>query len=129
MGVRVSGMRELRIDLETLPARAEKEFPRIVSKGALNVKTDWRARWDAIKRPATHIPHVVSGIGYDTDDAPPRWSAQIGVASTNSQAALAHLLEYGSLNNPPYPGGQDALDAEAPRFEKAIADAAEGLLE
>lgn len=127
MGVR--GLREFVHDLETLPARAEKAFPKVVSKGALKIKTDWRARWDAIKHPPTHIPHLVSGIGYDTDDSPPAWSAQIGVAGRNSQAPLAHLIEYGSVHNSPHPAGQDSLDAEAPRFEKAVADVAEQLLE
>lgn len=129
MTVRVKGLRELRIHLETLPERADKELPKVVRKGALKIKTDWRARWDAVKHPPTHIPHLVSGIGYDTDDSPPVWSAQIGVAARNSQSAIAHLLEYGSVHNAPHPAGQDSLDAEAPRFEEAVADAAEGLLE
>ena len=39
-----------------------------------------------------------------------------------------YLLEYGSANNPPHWDGQRAADAEAPRFEKAILDAVDGLL-
>jgi hypothetical protein len=54
---------------------------------------------------------------------------RVGVAESNSQAPLAHLLEYGSVKNAPHPAGQAALDAEAPRLEKAIADLAEELLE
>jgi hypothetical protein len=129
MGVRVKGLRELILDLEAVPERAEKELPKILSKGALNIKTEWRAAWDAIKHPATHIPHLVSGIGYDTDNSPPVWSAQIGVAESNSQAPLAHLIEYGSVKNAPHPAGQAALDAEAPRLEQAIADLGKELLE
>jgi len=129
MGVKVRGMRELIHDLESLPARAEKAFPKVVSKGALNIKVDWRARWDAIKHPPTHIPHLVNGIGYDTDDSSPVWSAEIGVASSNSQAPLAHLLEFGSVHNSPHPAGQDSLDVEASRFEKAVGDVGEELLE
>lgn len=129
MGVRVTGMRELIVDLESLPERAAEEFPKIVSKGALNIKTDWRARWDAVKHAPSHIPHMVGGVGYDTDNAPPVWSATIGVAESNSQSPLAHLLEYGSIKNAPHPAGQESLDAEAPRLEKAVADLAEGLLD
>jgi hypothetical protein len=129
MGVRIHGMRELIADLESLPQRAEKVFPKIVSKGALNIKTAWRADWDGIKHPPTHIPHLVSGVGYDTESKPPTWSAEIGVNPRNSQAPLAHLVTYGSINNAPHDAGLHALDAEDPRFVQAIADAAEQLLD
>lgn len=129
MGVVVRGLDEFVRDLESLAERARRRFPKVVSRGALNIKTDWRARWDAIKQPRTHIPHLVDGIGYDTDDSPPEWSASIGVARSNSQAPLAHLLEFGSVNNPPYPGGQASLDDEEPRFVQAVAEAAEELLD
>jgi hypothetical protein len=129
MGVRVRGFTELIRDLETLPERADKVFPKVVSKGALNIKTTWRRRWDEIKHPPTHIPRLVSGIGYDTDFHSPKWSAEIGVASTNSQAPLAHLIEFGSIHNAPHPAGKLSLDEEEPRFVQAVADAAVDLLD
>lgn len=129
MATRTVGLRELIVDLETLPERAVPKFDGVLSRGALNVKTDWRASWEAIKHPPTHIPHLVGGIGYDTETKPPRWSAEVGVARSNRQSPIAHLLEYGSVNNPPYPGGQAALDAEDPRFVRAVADAAVELLD
>lgn len=129
MGTRIVGLRELIADLETLPERADKEFPKVVARGALNVKTEWRTSWEAIRKPPTHIPHLPRGIGYDTSSKPPVWSAEIGVSAANRQAGLAHLLEYGSIHNPPYPGGQAALDSEEPRFVQAVADAAVDLLD
>ncbi|MES2211036.1 MAG: hypothetical protein V4515_12790 [Chloroflexota bacterium] len=129
MAVRIRGMRELIADLEALPERAEKAFPKVVSKGALNIKTEWRAAWDGLKHPPTHIPHLVSGIGYDTAGKTPVWGADVGVHPDNSQAALAHLIEYGSINNAPHPAGLHALDAEAPRFVEAVGDVAQRLLD
>lgn len=129
MGTRTVGLTALIRDLETLAERAEETFPKVVSKGALNIKTDWRAGWNAIKRYPTHIPHIVSGIGYDTDDSPPEWSASVGVDAANRQAFLAHILEYGTVHNAPYPAGQAALDAEEPLFVKAVGDAGVDLLE
>lgn len=129
MAVRIHGMRELIADLESLPERAEKDLPKVVSRGALNIKTEWRAAWDGLKHPPTHIPHLVSGIGYDTSGKAPVWEAGIGVHPENSQAALAHLVEYGSVNNAPHPAGLHALDAEEPRFVQAVGEVAEQLLD
>jgi len=129
MGVTVVGLDELLHDWETLQERADKEFPKVVHRGASNIKRDWRASWDAIKHEPTSIPHLVHGIGYDTDFRSPHWSAEIGVAETNSQAPLAHLIEFGSVNNPPYPGGRTALSVEEPRFFKAVEDVAAKLLD
>lgn len=130
MGTRTIGLQELIRDLETLEERSEKAFPPVLSRGALNIKTTWRASWEAAKRHPTHIPHLVQGIGYDTDSHPPEWySARIGVAYANRQSPLAHLLEYGSIHNAPIPGGQAALDAEEEPFVQAVADTAVRLLD
>jgi hypothetical protein len=129
VGVTVIGFDGLIRDLETLQERADKEFPKVVRHGATNIKRDWRAGWEAIKHAPTSIPHLVRGVGYDEDFRSPQWSAEIGVAETNSQSPLAHLIEFGSVNNPPYPAGKTALDAEEPRFIKAAEDAATALLD
>lgn len=128
MGTTTHGMDEWLHVLDTLEERAAREFPKVVSKGALNIKRDWRAGWDAIKHVRTHIPHIVSGIGYDTSREGWVFSAEIGVAASNRQAFLAHILEYGTLHSAPHPAGQMALDAEEPRFIQACADIAEKLL-
>lgn len=128
MGVTIRGMRELIDDLEAVDERAAEQFPKVLFKGAMNVKEDWQTLWRAIRHMPTSLPHLVRGIGFDTDNKPPRWSAEIGVDARNSQAPLGHIIEYGSVNNRPYPGGQPALDAEEPRFVKAIADVAEEIL-
>jgi hypothetical protein len=123
--VRIVGLDELIRDLEEFPVKSRPAFKRVVAKGALNIKLAWRRRWSPeIGRPPQNLPHVVRGIGYDTDENSHSFSAQIGVAASNPQAALAHFPEFGSVNNAPMPGGQPSLDEEDPRFVDAVADAA-----
>jgi hypothetical protein len=129
MGARVRGMDEWLADLDSLEERAPKAFRAVVSKGAFNIKTDWRKRWEAIRAPKTHIPHLVRGIGYDITEKGAVVSAEIGVDARNRQAFLARIIEDGTLTSAPHPGPVPALDAEMPRFEAAAAKVAQELLE
>ena len=130
MGARIHGMAELLAHLEAIPAEAEKKFGRVVGRGAMNIKADWKRRWSPrIGGGLEHLPHVVRGIGYDTTERATHFLAEIGVIKTNPQASLAHFAEMGSINNAPNPGGLPALRAEDPRFVQAVQDAAVELLE
>lgn len=129
MGVTVTGLAELEADLERIVADGPKHWRPIVSKGALNIKLAWRRRWTPIGAPPHNAPHLARGVGYDTDEHGTRFRAEIGVARTNPQAPLAHFPEYGSVKNPPMPGGLPSLLEEEPRFVNAIADKAVALLE
>jgi hypothetical protein len=92
----------------------------IVTKGAHNIKDDAARRI----RGLSHAPLYPRSITYD---AYPTWSgarAQIGPDKDKRQGSLGNLLEYGSVNNAPHPHLAPALAAEAPRFERAVEDAA-----
>lgn len=130
MGARMHGMDEWIDDLASVPDRAPREFRQVVSKGALNIKNDWRERWAAIRAAKTHIPHLVRGIGYDITERGQVISAEIGVDPKNRQAFLSKIIEDGTLGrSAPHPGPVPALDAEMPRFEAAAAKVAQELLE
>ena len=130
MGVTIRGLDEWMRDLETLEDRAQKRLGKVVGRGALNIKNDWKVRWTAIQSVHTAIPHLVRGVGYDTDERSPRFSADIGVNAKNPQAPLAHIIAYGTPgHNAPHDAGLDAMDAEDPRFVQAVADAAVELLD
>ena len=129
MGARAVGFDELERDLELFAERGQKTFRGVVKRGAQNIKDDWRLRWEGIQHHPTHIPHLPRGVGYDIDEATGRWLADIGVHPRNRQAFIAHIIEFGSRNNPPHPAGQDSLDAEEPRFVNAVLDAAVSLLD
>lgn len=124
MRVEVSGIKELAAHLEESAPRTHDEGKKVISKGALNIKDEWRSRW----RGFTHAPALPSAISYDVTGTAGGWSAEIGPDKRRRQGALGNLLEFGSLNNAPRPGGQPALDLEAPRFEDAVGDVAEKIL-
>lgn len=97
---------------------------KVVTKGALNVKNDWRARWSGL----SHAPRLPDAITFDVLFRFSGPEAVIGPDKDRPQGALGNLIEYGSVNNAPRPGGAPALDAEADRFERALGDAVEKLL-
>jgi hypothetical protein len=129
MGARIHGADELIADLDSVPDRGVETFKKVVGRGAYNVKSDWKKAWEAIRAPRTHIPHLVRGIGYDVTVTGTLISAEIGVDPRNRQAFLSKIIEDGTLTSAPHPGPVPALDAEMPRFEAAVAKAAQELLE
>jgi hypothetical protein len=122
MRVTISGAEELAAAWDEAAAQADEELRKVVGRGALNIKNDWRDRWMGFR----HAPALPYAVSYDLDDKG-GIGAEIGPDKGRRQGALGNLLEFGSQNNAPHPGGQPALDAEAPRFEQAVGDAAEKL--
>jgi len=99
----------------------------VVSHGAANIKDDWRAGWKTL---GPHITDLPRKIDYDLDVEGTTISANIGPNSDlGGQAPLGNLIENGTPHSPPHPAGAHALAAEEPRFEKALADVAEQLLD
>jgi hypothetical protein len=97
----------------------------VVAKGALNIKTDAARRASGI----AHAPAYPRSIGYDLFHTPWTSQAKIGPDKDKRQGALGNILEYGTVKNAPVPHLNPALDAEEPRFVKALGDVASGLLE
>lgn len=129
MGTTIRGLDEWIDCLETLPERAQKAFPPVVSRGALQVKLDWKERWREITHPQGHIPHLLRSVGYDTTNTADTFSAVIGVDAKNRQAFLARIIESGTLTSAPHPAAVPALDAEDPKFVEAVAKVAVDLLD
>jgi hypothetical protein len=130
VGVHVRGLDELIHDFETLPERGHKIWPSVLSRGGVQIKLDWKARWEAIRSPRTHIPHLIRGIGYDTHStAGGTYSVEVGVDPKNRQAFLSKVIEDGTLTSAPHPGAIPALDTEEPKFVQAVADVAVDLVE
>jgi hypothetical protein len=128
MGVSIDGMDEWIADLDTLPERAPKVFRGVMSRAGVQIKLDWKARWEAIRDARSHIPHLPRGIGYDTGESKGVYTVKVGVDPKNRQAFLAKVIEDGTLTSAPHPGGIPALNAEVPRMERAALKAAEDLL-
>lgn len=115
--VDVSELLGLEKDLRSAASDVVGEVRAVVSKGALNVKRDWQQAWSG----HPHISGLPRTISYDTDVLKDTIVAEIGPEKTRAgQAPLGNVIEYGTVNNPPIPGGAPALDREEPRFEKAL---------
>lgn len=99
-------------------AQAEPEMVRIVTRGALNVKNNWRT--NAIATSGAHARAYPYSVNYDVNPIPGGASAEIGPDKGKKQGALGNLLEYGSINNPPHNDGGRALIAEHPQFEAQV---------
>lgn len=118
-------LRKLQQDLGRVPGRAVPAVTGVVSKGALNIKEDWRKRWSGL----SHAPALASAITYDMTAGLGTVGAEIGPDKNKRQGALGNLIEFGSSKNAPQPGGMPALRTEDPKFEAALAAAVAATLE
>lgn len=114
--------RELELWIDDLGKAGDElhqEAKHVVEKGALNVKKDWRERWLG----HSHIPELPWAVTYDiVADEETVISYEIGPDKAKPQGPLGNIIEFGTLNNAPIPGGMPALEAEEPRFTRAVAD-------
>jgi len=121
MAADTSGLQELSGLLAGAGRAVEAQARAVVSRGALNIKNDWRA--GARASSGRHARLYPSSIGYDLEPLPGGGTgAVIGPDKDRPQGALGNLLEYGSVHNPPHNDGGRALLAEEPRFERAVED-------
>jgi hypothetical protein len=121
------GLDEFIDDLRAYPQRLDEELLKVMRKGGLNIKRDWTKRWQTMRH--AHIPHLVKGVGYDEPTADRHvYTVDVGVDPENDQAFLASIIAYGTPHSGPHDAGLPALQAEAPRTEKAALDVVEKLL-
>ena len=128
MDIIVTGLTELQAALAHAEADVGKETRQVVSRGALQVKKEWQQRWSRI----AHAPHIPRSINYDLTTTGDGTSADIGpdrALGPELQGFLGSILEYGGIHSGPNPGGLPAIDAEEPRFERAMGDLGESLLD
>lgn len=128
--IRVSAVElvQLAEDLRLAADEVLDKMEPVVSKGALNIKRDWAKAWKALGPHITDLPRT---IDYDLNRDGTDITANIGPNKDDegTQAPLGNLLEYGSIHSAPHPAGAASLALEEPRFEQAVADVAEQLLD
>ncbi len=100
-----------------------REVRQVVSKGCLHIKQDWKQRWEG----HAHIPRLPRSISYDVVSRHVSVHGEIGPDKGREkfQGPLGNIIEYGTINNAPIPGGVPALELEQPKFAKALADLGE----
>ena len=117
-------VRELAADFTRVPGELSRHAIPVLSKGALNIKNQMRESFEASGNAGFRF--VGRTVSYDLHTEGNELSAEIG--PTKPEGALANVAIFGT----PRGGGtvadpREALEAEAPRFEKALADLAEEL--
>ncbi|MFD4912853.1 hypothetical protein ACFWNR_06475 [Streptomyces virginiae] len=100
-------------------AEAERGILAVVTRGALNVKNEWRD--NAIASSGRHARAYPYSVSYDVQAIPGGAQAEIGPDKGKTQGPLGNLLEFGSSKNRPHNDGGRALLAEAPRFAAQVA--------
>jgi len=111
-------IREFGVDLGNVEKRFLDDVEAVVTKGALNIKKDSAKRI----RGHPHAPHYPRSISYDVKRTFGGIEAEIGPDKDRRQGALGNILEYGTINNPPLPHLAPALDAEEPKYVRALED-------
>lgn len=114
-------LRKLVEDLSAAPERALGAIDRVVEKGALNIKNDWRASLAGSEA----FKHLQFAVGYDRTRGVDFVGADIGYDKARVQGPLGNIREFGTVDTPGHLDGQLALIAEEPRFVAALETAAE----
>jgi hypothetical protein len=125
MGAKITGADELIHDFEYAAEHVVDETTKVVKRGAQNIKRDTQAKWAG----ARYAPSLAAAVTYDVDVLSSSVRAQIGPDKAKRQGALGNIYEYGVPGTAPQPALSPALDAEEPRFVKALEDMAANLLE
>lgn len=122
--VTANGLNELQAVLENASDEVVPRAKKLLSKTALEVKKSAQRKASGI----SHAPHYPRSITYDTHWVGTTGRAEIGPDKDRRQGALGNILEYGTVNNPPYAHLGPALDYEGPVFEQYAARLVEDLL-
>lgn len=123
MSIEIEGALELAADWEAAEGQADRELGKVVFKGSMNVKADWRRRWTGHQ----YAPALGTTVTFDMDAD--GLGSEIGPDKDIGPGALGNIYEFGipGQNTPPQPGGLPAIAAEEPRFVTAVEDVAERL--
>jgi hypothetical protein len=128
IGVDMSEVNALAADLVSASLRTLPAVEKVTEVAAVKIKKDAQKR---IKAADQHgrLPGYPSSITYDTATRGVSVSAEIGPDKDRNQGPLGNVLEYGTSDTPPIPHLQPALEAEAPIFERLVAEAAVRLID
>ena len=110
-----SELNTLAAAISTATGRINAETRAVVSKGALNIKTETRE--NVSKNP--YWARMAQQVNYSMTGNAFYSQAEIGYDDVG-QGELAGIYEFGSVKREPHPTLLPAFDREAPRFEKAM---------
>lgn len=120
MSMDFSEVAALSANIGRASTRMLREAHAVIAKGALNIKTDARenvSSHESWRRLEQTVNFEQVGL-----------SAEVGYDDVG-QGELAGIYEFGSARRAPHPTLYPAAEREAPRFERAMLDAAAKLVE
>ena len=117
-GVEVRGLYELIEDVREFPREEADGARKVVQQSCKRIKAEWRLRWTGYE----HLPHLPNSVTYETHEEGMTFSGVVGPERRRPQGTLGPIIEFGTIHNAPIPGMMPAMDAEEPRFTKAVAD-------
>lgn len=125
MSADVSQLRALVREMQTAPAEVQKGVRPVVSKGALNIKTEMQMDLAS----STHFRGITFSVSYDVKLDAGGVEAEIGPDKGREGGALANIAYFGSSRG----GGTvrdpvHVLENEGPRFETALGNLLDGVL-
>jgi hypothetical protein len=115
MDIDLSEIEQLSASLAKIPEAVKRDARPVVQKGLLNIKDETRKNI-----PSRYWNRLAYTVTYSTTAA---LSGEVGYED-RGQGELAGIYEFGSARRAPHPTLFPAAKAEAPRFEKALADLA-----
>lgn len=124
MGVDIRALQAWIDDLEHADEVLVDKTERIVGRGCFQIKKDWKARWTGFP----HIPHLPNAIRYDVTTRNDVVDGDVYVDEHKRQGELGAIVAWGLGRNSPLPGPLEAIAAEEPKFQRALADMLEELL-
>lgn len=108
-----SDLRKWEKDLGEFEPHLVPRVHAVVKKAALNIKNDWRDTWSG----HSYIKPLARSVSFDMMPSFKAIKAEIGPDKDRPQGALGNIIEFGTLNNAPIPGGLQALMKEVPKME------------
>ena len=122
----MSEVRTLATDLARIPDTVMKGLRPVVSKGALNIKTELQRDM----RESPHFGQIAPAITYDLKVSGDGVEAEIGPSKGNHGGSLANIAYFGSSHGggATVPDPAEALATEGDGFEQALSALLDGVL-
>jgi hypothetical protein len=124
IGVDYGPVDRLRALLRGADRRIRTDTRQAVETTAKQIQRDWRRAWSG----HPHIPHLPAAIQIEIKTIALRGiEAKVGINKAMKQGPFGHIIEFGSVNNGPLPGGLHAAQTALPTFRRAIENAMDPL--
>ncbi len=125
--VEVDGADELAAAFEAAPEDMSTSLHPVVDERAEKLQRDWRS--NARKTARRHGRRYPSSITHDLYQGEGAIWADIGPDVAKPQGGMGRGFEYGGVHQPPHMDGAIAFASNAAKFEHAISDAIDDVID